>query len=229
MRSYEWTGDRYRKSVITAHRTCLKNALATYALSEDQRRIMQAVSDRIGLHGEGFQPDVIGTAPDREQPPAGPPPPIGPGKLANVRRSGEFMQAQPWLVPSVELLVEWELRSIGRLPVRQLVVAQGASLEDLWKPLCAWAATPGLRRDRQGRFRLARRAAEYLLGTYPWDEEWTEGEGDLPTEVREALERESNVILDYARDTGCRCHACVSRREEVAAAKEKFAATYGHT
>ena len=220
----QWTGDRYRACVITAHRTCLKNALAKCPLSEDQRRILQAVSDRIGLHGEPIQPDVIGTEPDREPLPAGPPPPIGPGKFANVRRSGEFMQAQPWLVPSVELLVEWELRSIGRLPVRQLPVAQGASLADLWKPLCAWAAP--LRRDRQGRFRLARRAAEYLLGTYPWDAEWTEGEGDLPTEVREALERESNVILDYARDTGCHCHACVSRREEVAAAKESFVAKY---
>ena len=227
MRNYEWTGDRYRKSVITAHRTCLKNALATYALSEDQRNILQAVSDRIGLHGEPIQPDVIGTAPDRGPKPAGPPPKIGSGTFANIRRSGEFMQAQPWLVPSVELLVEWELRSIGRVPVRQLPVAQGASLEDLWKPLCAWAAPR--RRDRQGRFRLARRAAEYLLGTYPWAAEWTEGEGDLPTEVRDALERESNVILDYARDTGCRCHACVDRREEVAAAKEKFAATYGQT
>lgn len=222
MRSYEWTGDRCRKSVITGHRTCLKNALATYALSEDQRRILQAVSDRIGLHGEGFQPDVIGTAPDREPRPAGLPPQIGPGTFANIRRSGEFMQAQPWLVRSVELLVEWELRSIGRLPVRQLLVAQGASLEELWKPLCAWAAP--LRRDRQGWFRLARRAAEYLLGTYPWDAEWTEDEGDLPTEVREALERESNVILDYARDTGCHCGACVSRRREVAVAREQFPA-----
>ena len=222
MRSYEWTGDRYRKSVITAHRTCLKNALATDALSEDQRRILQAVSDRIGLHGEGFQPDVIGTAPDREPRPAGPPPQIGRGMFANIRRSGEFMQAQPWLVPSVELMVEWELRSIGRLRVRQLPVARGASLEELWKPLCAWAAP--LRRDEPGQFRLARRAAEFLLGTYPWDVKWTEGEGDLPTEVREALERESNVILDYARDTGCRCHACVSRRREVAVAREQFPA-----
>ena len=134
------------------------------------------------------------------------------------------MQAQPWLVPSVELLVEWELRSIGRLPVRQLLVAQGASLEEVWKPLCAWAAPR--RRDRQGRFRLARRAAELLLGTYPWDAEWTEGEGDLPTDVREALEREPDVILDYARDTGCHCHSCVSRRKEVAAAKERFDAKY---
>ena len=215
----------YRHCVISAHRTCIKNALAKYFLSEDQQGILQAVSARIGLTGEPFLADVIGKEPDREPLPAGPPPPIGPGdKFANVRRSGEFMQAQPWLVPSVELLVEWELRSIGRLPVRQLLVAQGASLEELWKPLCAWAAP--LRRDRQGRFRLARRAAEFLLGTYPWDAEWTEGEGDLPTEVREALERESNVILDYARDTGCHCHSCVSRRKEVAAAKERFDAKY---
>ena len=219
------TGGDYRYRVIQAHRTCIKNALAKYFLSEDQQGILQAVSARIGLTGEPFLADVIGKEPDREPLPAGPPPPIGPGdKFANVRSSGEFMQAQPWLVPSVELLVEWELRSIGRLPVRQLLVAQDASLEEIWKPLCAWA-TP-LRRDRQGRFRLARRAAELLLGTYPWDAEWTEGEGDLPTDVREALEREPDVILDYARDTGCHCHSCVSRRKEVAAAKERFDAKY---
>ena len=215
----------YRHCVISAHRTCIKNALAKYFLSEDQQGILQAVSARIGLTGEPFLADVIGKESDREPLPAGPPPPIGPGdKFANVRSSGEFMQAQPWLVPSVELLVEWELRSIGRLPVRQLLVAQGASLEEVWKPLCAWAAP--LRRDRQGRFRLARRAAELLLGTYPWDAEWTEGEGDLPTDVREALERKPDVILDYARDTGCHCHSCVSRRKEVAAAKERFDAKY---
>ncbi len=216
----------YRHCVISAHRTCIKNALAKYFLSEDQQGILQAVSARIGLTGEPILADVIGKELDREPLPAGPPPPIGPGDLCtkNIRRSGEFMQAQPWLVPSVELLVEWELRSIGRLPVRQLLVAQGASLEEVWKPLCAWAAP--LRRDRQGRFRLARRAAELLLGTYPWDAEWTEGEGDLPTDVREALEREPDVILDYARDTGCHCHSCVSRRKEVAAAKERFDAKY---
>ena len=221
-------GGDYRVNVIWAHRLCLEKALAKHMLSEVQRGILQAVSARIGLRGAPIQPDVIGKAPDREPLPAGPPPPIGPGdKSEDVRRirsSGEFMQAQPWLVPSVELLVEWELRSMGRVPVRQLPVAQGASLEELWKPLCAWAAP--LRRDRPGRFRLARRAAEFLLGTYPWDAEWTEGEGDLQTEVREALERESKVILDYARDTKCHCHACVSRREEVAAAKERFVARY---
>ena len=132
-------------------------------------------------------PDVIGMAPDPEPLPSGLPPPIGSGELPGVRRSGEFMQAQPWLNRSLEMLIEWELRSIGRRPVRQLHVARGASLEELWEPLCAWAAP--LRRDRPGRFRLARRAAEFLLGTYPWDVRWAEGGSDLPAEVRGAIAR----------------------------------------
>ncbi len=217
----------YRHCVISAHRTCIKNALAKYFLSEDQQGILQAVSARIGLTGEPILADVIGKELDREPLPAGPPPPIGPGDLCtkNIRRSGEFMQAQPWLVPSVELLVEWELRSIGRPAGRPQQVARDYPLRELWAPLCAWATR--LRRDRQGRFRLARRAVEFLLGYYPWDSEWIEGgEGDLPTEIRESLEKRSTVILDYARDTKCHCHSCVSRRKEVAAAKERFDAKY---
>lgn len=220
-----WTGDRCRASVIRGHRKSVENALAKYSLSYAQRAILQAVSARLGLTGEPIQPDVIGMEPDDEPMPAGPPPPVGPGEFPNVRRSGEFIQAQPWLVSSVETLIEWELRSLGRPRVRQLSVAQGARLDELWEPLCAWAAP--LRRDRQGRFRLARRAAEFLLGQYPWDAEWAEGAGSLPTEIREALERKWEIILDYARDTGCMCHACVSRREEVAAATKRFVAKYG--
>lgn len=225
--SFEVTGNQYRASVIHGHRACVKHALASVALSDAQRLALQAVSGRIGLQGEPVSPDVIGMERDPKPLPLGPPPPIGAGELTGVRRSGEFVQAQPWLAPSLDLLIEWELRSIGRRPVRQLRVARGASLEELWKPLCTWAAP--LRRDHPGRFRLARRAAEFLLGAYPWDALWAEGKSDLPAEVRVAIERHPKVILDYPIDTGCNCHACVDSREEVAAAKATFTAKYGRS
>ena len=221
-----WTGPRYRASVISAHRTCLDNSLMK-ELPLELREIVQRMSDRIGVTGDPVQPDMLGLKADPDPLPEGPAPKIGPGTIfPNIRRSAEFLQAQPWLVPSVEMLCEWELRTLGRPKIKPLRVADGAALSDIWQPLCAWAAP--LRRDRQGRFRLARRAAEYLLGVYPWDAGWIEGATEhLPKEIRETLERKAEVWLDYARDTGCHCRPCISRREEVAAAKKEFVANYG--
>lgn len=226
-RTWKRDGAYYRKCVIRGHRVCVAYALAEYELSDEQREITQRMSDRLGLKGEPVQPDLIGMEADTEPLPVGPPPPIGDGsRFPSIRRSAEFLQAQPWLVPSVERLCEWELRSIGRPRVRQLKVTGRVVLSEIWEPLCAWAKP--LRRDKPGQFRLARRAAEYLVGDYPWDAEWNdEASGVLPEEIREALEREAKVILDYARDTGCKCSACVSRREEVATATRRFKERYG--
>ena len=215
-------GANCRKRVIHGHRASVGNALAKYELSDEQREIMQLMSDRLGLKGEPIQPDLISMEKDTEPLPIGPPPPIGDRlRFPNIRKSAEFLQAQPWLVPSVERLCEWELRSTGRPRVRQLKVTERVGLSEIWEPLCAWAKP--LRRDKPGRFRLARRAAEYLIGDYPWDAEWIdEASGVLPKEIRGALERTANVILDYAPDTGCNCSACVSRRKEVATATRRF-------
>ena len=217
----KWYGENCRKRVIHGHRRSVAYALAEYELSDAQREIIQRMSDRLGLKGEPIHRDLIGMGADTEPWPVGPPPPIGDGRSPSTRRSAEFLQAQPWLVPSVERLCEWELRSIGRPRVRPLKVTGRVVLSEIWDSLCAWAEP--LRRDKPGRFRLARRAAEYLVGDYPWDAKWIdEASGVLPKEIREALEREAKVILDYAPDNGCKCCACVSRRKEVATATRRF-------
>lgn len=216
-----------RKYVIRGHRTSVEHALAQYELSAEQREILQRMSNRLGRTGEPIQPDLIGMEADTEPLPVGPPPAISDRqRFPNTRRSAEFLQAQPWLVPSVELLCEWELRSIGRPRVRHLKVTGGVGLSEIWEPLCAWAKP--LRRDRPGQFRLVRRAAEYLVGDYPWDAKWiNEASGVLPDEIRAVLGREAKVLLDYAPDNGCNCHACVSRRKEVATATLLFVTCHG--
>ena len=45
-----------RKCVIHGHRASVGNALAKYELSDEQREIMQLMSDRLGLKGEPIQP-----------------------------------------------------------------------------------------------------------------------------------------------------------------------------
>lgn len=220
------TGANCRKRVIHGHRFSVAGALAEYELSDEQREIIQRMSDRLGLKGEPVQPDLIGMEADTEPLPVGPPPSVGDGRRPSTRDSAEFLQAQPWLVPSVERLCEWELRSIGRPRVRQQKVTGRVVVSEIWESLCAWARP--LRRDKPGRFRLARRAVEYLVGDYPWDAKWIdEASGVLPKEIREALEREAGVILDYAPDHGCTCAACVCRREEVATATRRFKERYG--
>ena len=216
-----------RKHVIRGHRTSVEYALSKHELSAEQREILQRMSNRLGLTGEPIQPDLIGMEADTEPLPVGPPPAISARlQFPNTRRSAEFLQAQPWLVPSVERLCEWELRSIGRPRVRQLKITGGVGLSEIWEPLCAWAKP--LRRDRPGQFRLVRRAAEYLVGDYPWDAKWIdEASGVLPDEIRAVLGREAKVLLDYAPDNGCNCHACVSRRKEVATATLLFVTCHG--
>ena len=55
-----------RKCVIHGHRASVGNALAKYELSDEQREIMQLMSDRLGLKGEPIQPDLIGMEKDTE-------------------------------------------------------------------------------------------------------------------------------------------------------------------
>lgn len=221
-----WTGSRYRSSVISSHRVVLNRVLSERPMYPEQRKILLMVSERLGPLRTPIKPDLIGMWHDEQDPPAGAGPSLGDGlMLPQIRRSGEFIQDQPWLVPSVRILIEWELRAVGRKGRPPMLEAGGLTVEGIWEALCAWASP--LRRDRPGRYRLARRGAEALFGQYPWHLEWIDAaRGELPGEVRLAMESRRDVILDYARDTNCYCHACRSRREEVAAATKRFDAHY---
>lgn len=221
-----WTGRMYRSSVIRSHRGVVERALKIRPMYEGQREILQMVRARFGELHQPIKPDLVGLWHDEAVLPAGPGPAPGDGlMLPQVRRSGEFVQDQPWLVPSVRTLIEWELRVVGRASAPPMLESSGLELADIWESLCAWA-TP-LRRDRPGRYRLARRGAEALFGEYPWFSEWIDAaKGELPEPVRRALEGRRDVILDYARDTNCSCGPCRSRRAEVAEATRRFEARF---
>ena len=205
------TGRRCRAAVVSGSRSSLRHALGE--VSGDLEAAAQALLYRLGTDGS-VDDDVLGWAPDR---------PAGRVRVQTggadqrhrgLRRSVEFLESQPWLPDSVRHLAEAVLQAIGRSPVRPLGRVAP------WPALCAWAAP--LRRDEPGRLRMARRGVELLTGTWPWGTAWVDVSQPAPAWVDAALGRDRRVMLDYAPLTKCGCDACVSRRLEVAEARQRY-------
>ena len=139
-------------------------------------------------------------------------------EYAELRRSMEFLESQPWLPASARQLTESVLMAIGRPPVKPLVDndALPEAWPASWHSLCSWACPR--RRDLPGRLRMARRGWELLTGAWPWGAAWVEPPPSPPAWVERLLGNDPRVVLDYAPLTDCSCEACVSRRREIAAA-----------
>ena len=214
------SGKACRAAVIRGARSAIKFALE-HTLPADLKAALCELRRRVGESGP-VPDDVLGLAPDSVEPVLLE---IGTGEYdranADLRRSMEFLESQPWLPASARSITESVLQAIGRRPVGALVDSLPETDTTLaWESICGWVGPQ--RRDCAGRLRMARRAWELLTGSWPWDLHWVETQRPTAAWVGDLLGRDARVVLDYAPLTKCPCPACVSRRKEREAAHKKF-------
>lgn len=218
MSTYAMSGRACRAAVIVGTRKAIKFALECN-IPADLRAALYELRRRIGASGP-VPDDVLGWAPDRWEPGLLE---IGTGEYdranAGLRRSIEILESQPWSPASTRSITESVLQAIGRPSVGALVASLPEPEALAWESICGWVRRK--RRDDPGRLRMARRARELLTGSWPWSSRWVETQRPAAW-VNDLLGREKRVVLDYAPITKCTCPACVSRREEIENARNKF-------
>ena len=219
MSTYAMSGRACRARVIGGTRSAIKFALERTPPA-DLKAALCELRRRIGESGP-VEDDVLGWAPDRWEPVTLETRTGEYDRRANadLRNSIEFMESQPWLPASARTITESVLQAIGRPSVDALVASLPEPEDLAWESICGWVRRK--RRDDPGRLRMARRARELLTGSWPWSSRWVETQRSAAW-VNDLLGREKRVVLDYAPITKCTCPACVSRREEIENARNKF-------